>query len=169
MLFDGLKLAEQSKATNLTVDSGVAFPSNANAGELFFLSTDSTLYTHNGTEWQKLLSIKDSIYDVSLSYPSDVSPDEVVMIHAPLRTVKFVADLNLHIAKALSTATTRSIFTIKKNNTSVGTITFEPYENNGLVEFITDTTFILGDVISIVAPSTAPHGKLTITLRGVLT
>ena len=114
MLFDGLKLAEQSKATNLTVDSGVAFPSNANAGELFFLSTDSTLYTHNGTEWQKLLSIKDSIYDVSLSYPSDVSPDEVVMIHAPLRTVKFVADLNLHIAKALSTATTRSIFTIKK-------------------------------------------------------
>ena len=36
MLFDGLKLAEQSKATNLTVDSGVAFPSNANAGELFF-------------------------------------------------------------------------------------------------------------------------------------
>jgi hypothetical protein len=169
MLFDGLKLAEQSKATNLTVDSGVAFPSNANAGELFFLSTDSTLYTHNGTQWQKLLSIKDSIYDVSLSYPSDVSADEVVMIHAPLRTVKFVADENLHIAKALSAATTRSVFTIKKNNTSVGTITFEPNENNGLVEFITDTTFILGDVISIVAPSTAPHGKLTITLRGVLT
>jgi hypothetical protein len=169
MLFDGLKLAEQSKATNLTVDSGVAFPSNANAGELFFLSTDSTLYTHNGTQWQKLLSIKDSIYDVSLSYPSDVSADEVVMIHAPLRTVKFVADENLHIAKALSAATTRSVFTIKKNNTSVGTITFEPNENNGLVEFITDTTFILGDVISIVAPSTSPHGKLTITLRGVLT
>ena len=169
MLFDGLKLAEQSKATNLTVDSGVAFPSNANAGELFFLSTDSTLYTHNGTQWQKLLSIKDSIYDVSLSYPSDVSADEVVMIHAPLRTVKFVADVNLHIAKALSAATTRSVFTIKKNNTSVGTITFEPNENNGLVEFTTDTTFILDDVISIVAPSTTPHGKLTITLRGVLT
>lgn len=169
MLFDGLKLAEQSKATNLTVDSGVAFPSNANAGELFFLSTDSTLYTHNGTQWQKLLSIKDSIYDVSLSYPSDVSADEVVMIHAPLRTVKFVADENLHIAKALSAATTRSVFTIKKNNTSVGTITFEPNENNGLVEFTTDTTFILDDVISIVAPSTTPHGKLTITLRGVLT
>lgn len=169
MLFDGLKLAEQSKATNLTVDSGVAFPSNANAGELFFLSTDSTLYTHNGTQWQKLLSIKDSIYDVSLSYPSDVSADEVVMIHAPLRTVKFVAVENLHIAKALSAATTRSVFTIKKNNTSVGTITFEPNENNGLVEFTTDTTFILDDVISIVAPSTTPHGKLTITLRGVLT
>ena len=169
MLFDGLKLAEQSKATNLTVDSGVAFPSNANAGELFFLSTDSTLYTHNGTQWQKLLSIKDSIYDVSLSYPSDVNTDEVVMIHAPLRTVKFVADENLHIAKALSAATTRSVFTINKNNTSVGTITFEPNENNGLVEFTTDTTFILDDVISIVAPSTTPHGKLTITLRGVLT
>jgi hypothetical protein len=115
------------------------------------------------------LSIKDSIYDVSLSYPSDVSADEVVMIHAPLRTVKFVADENLHIAKALSAATTRSVFTIKKNNTSVGTITFEPNENNGLVEFTTDTTFILDDVISIVAPSTTPHGKLTITLRGVLT
>ena len=91
------------------------------------------------------------------------------MIHAPLRTVKFVADENLHIAKALSPATTRSVFTINKNNTSVGTITFEPYENNGLVEFTTDTTFILDDVISIVAPSTTPHGKLTITLRGVLT
>lgn len=169
MLFDGLKLAEQSKATNLTVDSGIAFPSNANAGELFFLTTDSTLYTHNGTQWQKLLSIKDSIYDVSLSYPSEVSPDEVVLIHAPLRSVKFVADENLHIAKALSAATTRSIYTIKKNTTSVGTITFEPNENNGLVEFSADTTFILDDVISIVAPSTTPHGKLTITLRGVLT
>lgn len=169
MIFDGLKLAEQSKATNLTVDSGIAFPSNANAGELFFLTTDSTLYTHNGTQWQKLLSIKDSIYDVSLSYPSDVSPDEVVLIHAPLRSVKFIADENLHIAKALSAATTRSIYTINKNTTSVGTITFEPNENNGLVEFSADTTFIFDDVISIVAPSTTPHGKLAITLRGVLT
>lgn len=169
MLFDGLILSEQSKAVNLTVDSGVAFPSNANAGELFFLTTDSTLYTHNGTSWQKLLSIKDSIYDVSLSYPSDVSPSEVVLIHAPLRTVKFVADLNLHVAKALSTSTTQSIFSIQKNNTEVGKITFDSNQISGRVEFTSDTTFVSGDVMSIVAPSTTPHGKLTITLRGVLT
>lgn len=169
MLFDGLILSEQSKAVNLTVDSGVAFPSNANAGELFFLTTDSTLYTHNGTSWQKLLSIKDSIYDVSLSYPSDVSQSEVVLIHAPLRTVKFVADLNLHVAKALSTSSTQSIFSIQKNNTEVGTITFDANQIGGRVEFTSDTTFVSGDVMSIVAPSTTPHGKLTITLRGVLT
>jgi len=52
MLIDGISLSEGSKITNLTVNSGAAFPGQADLGEMFYkTSATAGLYYYNGTAW----------------------------------------------------------------------------------------------------------------------
>ena len=51
MLYDKITLMEGSDISNLTVESGTSFPQNADAGELFFKTTDQMLYIYNGSSW----------------------------------------------------------------------------------------------------------------------
>jgi hypothetical protein len=51
MLYDGISLVEGSSISNASVETGTSFPLIANAGELFFRATDSTLYVYSGTAW----------------------------------------------------------------------------------------------------------------------
>jgi len=54
MLYDSIQLFEGSKLINVVVDSGTSFPANANAGELFYRTTNNTLYIYSGTEWTEI-------------------------------------------------------------------------------------------------------------------
>lgn len=47
----GPSIAEGSELTNLTVPVGTSFPSNANAGELFYRTDTNILHVHTGTAW----------------------------------------------------------------------------------------------------------------------
>jgi hypothetical protein len=47
----GIDLEEGSSIGNLTVDTGVAYPSDPTAGELFFRTDTDTLAVHDGTSW----------------------------------------------------------------------------------------------------------------------
>lgn len=169
MLFDGLTLLEQSKAINLTVDSGVAFPSNANAGEFFFLSTDSSLYLHDGTNWIKFLSIRDMVYDIVLSYPVDISPDEVIMLFSVPRAMTLKTTSSLYYAISLNTQGTASTFSIKKNGIEVGTFTFLAGAQTASFNFPADVTLAYGDYLTIVAPSASPQGRITVSMKALLT
>ena len=169
MLFDGLTLVEQSKAVNLTVDSGMAFPTNPNVGELFFLSTDSTLYSHNGTDWVKFLTIKDMVYDIVLSYPSDVAPDETILVFSIPRTMKLLTTPSLYTGRSLSPSSTTSIFSLRKNNVEIGTIQFQSGVDVPTFNITSETTLAVGDYLTIVAPAATPHGKITISMKAVLT
>jgi len=53
MKIDGINLIEGSKIVNVTVDSGTAFPSLPNVGELFFRtdSPNAGLYFYEGASW----------------------------------------------------------------------------------------------------------------------
>lgn len=55
MLFDSITLSDE--VTNLTVDSGSSFPTEATAGELFFYTSDSQLYIYSGTEWSQVSGV----------------------------------------------------------------------------------------------------------------
>lgn len=169
MLFDGISLTEQSKATNLTVDSGLTFPSNPNIGELFFRSDEMSLYSHDGTAWNKLLSIKDSIYDISLSYPSGVSGDETIMIFSVPRSMKLLTSTAMYSGISLQPSATQSIFTIFKNGTEIGTITFAANSATPVFSITAETSFTQFDTISINAPSNDPHGKLSMSFKAILT
>lgn len=58
----GGQVAEGSAITNLTVPSGTSFPSNANAGELFYRNDELKLYVHNGSTWIELSSLPSTGY-----------------------------------------------------------------------------------------------------------
>lgn len=57
-------------------------------------------------------------------------------------------------AKALVAATAETVFVIMKNDTNVGTITWEPLATEGTVAFTTpsDADFVKGDIITIALP-----------------
>lgn len=168
MLFDGMVLTEPSKVKNLTVDSGNTFPSTPSYGELFFLATDSSLYMYN-TAWVKVLSIKDMVYDISLSYPSDISPNDTILIFSAPRSFKLVVDSAMYYGTSLQPSGTESIFVIKKNGVQVGTITFPA--NSAVPAFViaSETNFVTGDYITIQAPATVPHGQISLVLKAILT
>lgn len=48
----GLKIAEGTEITNITVPSGTAFPSNDNVGEFFYRTDEDALYIRNNTAWE---------------------------------------------------------------------------------------------------------------------
>ncbi len=52
MLQDGLILADSSVAENLQIQNGATLPSSGtNVGELFFNTSNNTLYIHTGSAW----------------------------------------------------------------------------------------------------------------------
>ena len=51
MIYDNITIIEGAKITNATIASGTTFPLNATIGELFFNTTDTTLYVYNGANW----------------------------------------------------------------------------------------------------------------------
>ena len=66
MLFDGIKLVEGSEVQNLVVDTGTAFPSTPNSGELFYITSTSGgttvgLYVYEGSSWVRQVGEGDQI------------------------------------------------------------------------------------------------------------
>lgn len=51
MLFDSITLLQGSTLQNATIDLGTTFPSDADAGELFFRSDEELLYVYTGSAW----------------------------------------------------------------------------------------------------------------------
>ena len=70
MLIDGIEINEGSVITNMSVDTGGSFPSNANAGEMFYITGDG-LYVNDGTSWNAVL-ITDLSRNLSVGYTTDI-------------------------------------------------------------------------------------------------
>lgn len=68
----GMDLAEGSEITNITVPSGITFPTNDNIGELFYKTDEDKLYVRNNSTWIALLvgtaSNADTLENQSGSY-----------------------------------------------------------------------------------------------------
>lgn len=54
MLIDSINLLEGSDVKNLILPSGTSFPQNPNPGELFFKTTDTTVYVYQTNSWVAL-------------------------------------------------------------------------------------------------------------------
>lgn len=66
-------------------------------------------------------------------------------------------------ARSLVAAAAQSIFTIKKNGASIGTVTFAASSTTGTVS-ITSTAVVVGDLLTISAPGTADANLADITM-----
>lgn len=122
-------------------------------GFVAYVQSDDFLYNFNGTTW------------VPISQPADVNAfvagtpgvSAKVLRYVFNRTVVFQDDFAGSRATADTAATASTVFSIKKNGTSIGTITFASSGTTGTFATTGSTveTFAAGDVLSIVAPGSA--------------
>jgi hypothetical protein len=157
MLYDGLKILEGGKITNPVVDSGLSFPANPDIGELFFRTSDQVLYVYTSSGWSSVGDgeggggTAEQIYDLALTVESKPDANEIVFFFAAPRSFGFPVNFTGSVAKSAVASTGTAIFTVSKNGTQFGTITFTE-SSNGVFSSAALTYFNAGDVLSIVAP-----------------
>lgn len=109
-------------------------------------------------------------YIVALYAGSAPTAGEVLVAHRAPVAFTLPASLTDSQARAGTPATSASVFSIRKNGTEVGTITFgsgSP-QDVGTFSFASLTSFAIGDELSIVAPAVADStiAGIAISLKG---
>ena len=67
----GLKIAEGSDITNITVPSGTSFPANDNVGEFYYRTDLDDLYIRNNTTWEVVGGSGDGSGNIITEYALD--------------------------------------------------------------------------------------------------
>lgn len=110
----------------------------------------------------------DKVYEIALSITA-VPPANTIFLTF-VGTVSWSLPLNLtgSMARTSTTATGATSLLIKKNGTQIGTINFAAGATSGTFTFATATSFVAGDILTIVAPSTPDTtlANVGITLKG---
>ena len=74
MQIDSIQMTEGAKASNLTLSSGVNYPTNPTLAELFFKTDTQKLSVHDGTQWRTIIdSIGDLASVSSIAISSDIT------------------------------------------------------------------------------------------------
>ena len=95
----------------------------------------------------------DNVSDIASFYPGTPTASAIVMKIKPARTLVLPINLTLSVADAEVAATGSTVFSIKKNGSSIGSITFGVGASAGTFTFSSEETLIGGtDKLTIVAP-----------------
>lgn len=109
-------------------------------------------------------------YDVGAFFPDCPQDSELMLLHVFDRNVTFQLHFAQSRAKALVAATASTVIDVKKNGTSVGSITFAAAATVGtfLTSPATTVSFLAGDYLELVAPAThdLTLADITVTLHG---
>lgn len=107
-----------------------------------------------------------SIYDIAVYYVGSPTSLTSILKIALARALKLPVGLTGSVALAAVAATTTTIFTIKKNSTVIGTITFASGSDTGVISFTSEVSFAVGNVLEILAPELPDDtlSDITITL-----
>lgn len=101
---------------------------------------------------EAVTSLATSIYDIGGSYEDTLSSLQILLRYPVPRAIAFPIELVLSQMVAGIAATSEAIFSIQKNNIEFGTATF--LSGGTVANFAgTASTFVVGDVLSIVAPA----------------
>lgn len=98
--------------------------------------------------------VSSTVYDLALSVQGKPSAGANVLNFVASRAFSLPSGLTGSHTRAGTTATASSVFTIKKNGSSIGTLTFpNTGANSATVSFASDVSFSIGDLLQITAPS----------------
>lgn len=115
----------------------------------------------NGNDIEGLLLFKAStstasVYDVGGFVPGAPDDGATVFIHAAARAISFPANFGASKGKCLTNPTSTAAFDVKKNGSSIGTISIN---TSGVFTFTTSggtaQSLAVGDVLTVIAPSPA--------------
>ena len=107
-------------------------------------------YNYGTSKWIALAKA----YDIAVNYVGVTVNAEITRINI-VRPVTLPASLTGSYATAGTAATASTVFTLKQNTTTIGTITFAISGTTGTFSFTGAVTFSAGDVFKIIAPATA--------------
>lgn len=145
-------------------DLFVYLSTNGDGGSI----TDPVLFVKlsNSNSWSSAIRIRGAQggqrYEVT-NFDSDTPGSaEVIFELIFTQSVTFPSGFSGSRAKASTAATALSVYTIKKNGSSIGTLTFASSGTTGTFAMASSTTFAAGDILRISAPSPADA-----TLAGV--
>jgi hypothetical protein len=112
---------------------------------------------------------KSSPYDIAGSILGKPAAAAVVMRLVAVRNFQFAANFTTSLAKAATSSTAAASFSIQKNGAQFGTMSFAAGGTTGTFTS-TLTSFAAGDVLTVVAPSTADAtlGDIEYMLVGTL-
>jgi hypothetical protein len=129
-----------------------------------YVQDEDREYIYTGAAWVRKVS-----YITSAFYPGVLDDAAKVMIHIAVHPFQFAIAFSGSYAKSGATATAETIFSIKKNGSEIGTITFAISGSTGTFAMAAANDVAAGDIISIVGPNTADVtlADLGISLKGL--
>lgn len=108
-------------------------------------------------------------YDIGMFLPGVYLANQTVLLLPLERPVRFAAALVPSTAACGTTATGTVVFTLARNGTSFGTMTFNPGSSTGIYASV-GATFSVGDILTITSSSTADAtlANIGLILSGVV-
>jgi len=142
------------------IATGTVAPARLGSG-----TPSSTNYLRGDGSW----AVPAQTYDLALSITGKPAAGVYVLNFVVVNGFSLLSGLPGSVAKASTAPTSSSFFTIYKNGTSIGSITFS--SSTGSFSFASSVTFVSGDLLQISSPSTqdATLANIGITLKGSLT
>lgn len=139
--------------------------STANTGDVAVRTDITKCFILKGTsystlsDWQELLTPTQTVtvpYDVVFSvYGTQTDANEQLLRFLSPRAFTIPANFSGSIAKAEVAATSQTVFTVKKNGASIGTITFAASGTTGTFSSTAQISVVSGDVLTAVGAATA--------------
>ena len=178
MLFDTVEfLSPQSKIVNpvIEVNESASNPTEAAVTKQYVddgLATKAdaaTTYTKTEVD-DKVGTAAAQIYDIGgFSQGKPDASSSLFRLVAP-RAFSLPQNLTGSIAKSGTAATGSTIFTLKKNGTQIGTMTFAASGSTATFSFASAVSVAIGDIIDMVAPATqdATLSDISVTLVATL-
>ncbi|AGH31476.1 hypothetical protein LOKG_00040 [Loktanella phage pCB2051-A] len=134
------------------------------SGWTIYVIDEAAAVTWNGTAWRPLGG-----YDITHFFAGKFAADEVVQQHIVSRAFSLPGTLAGSQVAAATPASATYVLNLRKNGASFANITFNT--GGGIaITSASGATFAIGDVLSIVAPTTpdATLADVSLTLKGKL-
>ena len=178
MLIDGIELPASAEITkSVSGNSGATLPGTVTNGDYFELtaldgSNIPGIYKGIGGVWTFVAGTEEESYDLAVTVSGAPADAAIVMRFIAPRQFTIPEGFAGSLSSAGTAATASTIFTIKRNATTEGTITFSASGSTGVFAQSTSGDMVIakGEVISIEAPATADTtlADISMTLRAFL-
>lgn len=124
MLHDTITLLQGSNITNLVVASGTSFPSNPDAGELFFRTDQNKMYVYKGapiTAWEEVGSgAGSSTSETKVTLTANTASTTLNLSQGQVFSVTLAANTTFTFSNAPSGTDLTSFTLILKNDATPG-------------------------------------------------
>lgn len=135
-------------------------------GDLVYSVADAKLFVHDGVTFVESFTTE-KIYDIGITAPGDVTLGSTIVFFVAARS--FTIPQNFVGSQAvIGTNTGDSTFTIYKNGSSIGTVSFTGSSTVGAFVSTASVSFIAGDTLSIDSPSENAPLNLAITIKATI-